>query len=264
MGVLEEVHARGFPFIVQYTINGYPRALESRVVDSLRASRNFQIAADTYGTKSMVWRYDTIILSTLTDLEFHRKNFATLASNLAGLTDEVVVSFMQLYRKTRRNMDEAAQSNDFVWYDPTAETKRELLAGLVEIAGEHSMRLSVCTQPDLIVPGAQEARCVDGERLMKVADHNFHTRLKGMRTGCGCYESKDIGEYDTCPHGCVYCYAVHQRPLALRRYQAHDPWGEYLYPPPPESLVEHKPVHLQRQEQLALLPPSGPDSPPSI
>lgn len=262
MNVLEEVHARAFPFVVQYTINGYPRALESRVVDAQKAVKNFRSAADIYGSDSMIWRYDTIIFSTLTDADFHRRNFATLVSDLAGSTDEVVVSFMQLYRKTRRNMTEAAREGTFMWYDPASETKRELLADLVELAGAHDMRLSVCTQPELMVPGAQEARCVDGERLMKVADQYFRTKIRGMRTGCGCYEAKDIGEYDTCPHGCVYCYAVHQRPLALKRYQSHDPRGEYLYPPNPELPHEEMSADSKNLYQIPLFPPTGPDALP--
>ena len=30
---------------------------------------------------------------------------------------------------------------------------------------------------------------------------------KGQRNACGCIQSKDIGEYNTCPHQCVYCCA---------------------------------------------------------
>ena len=40
-------------------------------------------------------------------------------------------------------------------------------------------------------------------------DVSRHTRLKDpvQRLSCGCIMSKDIGEYNTCPHLCHYCYA---------------------------------------------------------
>lgn len=255
MGVLDEVHQAGFPFITQYTINGYPRSLESRVVDARQSVNTFRRASERYGTATSVWRYDTIIFSSTTDFEFHRKNFTELASSLSGYTDEVVVSFMQTYKKTRLNMDIAGREHDFTWEDPSAETKRTLLTELIEIAGEFGMNLSICTQPELMVPGAAEARCIDGERLTRVAGRPFRSKIKGMRPGCGCYESKDIGEYDTCPHGCVYCYAVRQRPLALQRYHDHDPLGEYLFPQTPLPPVNAEPLQPDGQEQLTLFPP---------
>ena len=61
---LNEVHHRSYPFVVQYTINGYPRELESRVVDTARAVATFRSASSIYGKRSIVWRYDTIIFST--------------------------------------------------------------------------------------------------------------------------------------------------------------------------------------------------------
>jgi hypothetical protein len=60
--------------------------------------------------------------------------------------------------------------------------------------------------------------------------------LKGNRKECGCFESRDIGEYDTCPHGCVYCYAVQNQELAKTRYKQHDPLGESLFPLPTEAI----------------------------
>ena len=228
---LEEVHQMGFPFVVQHTINGYPRSLESRVVDSDRSLRNFCQASEKYGTEAMVWRYDPIILSTVTDYQFHTQNFSSLAQNLKGATREVVVSFMQVYRKTRSNLNIAASENGFEWSDPTLDEKRALLSSYVEIASKNHIRVSICTQPELMVSGADHATCVDSQRLMKLSGKGFQTRIKGMRKGCGCYQSRDIGDYDTCPHGCVYCYAVQNRSLALTRYQEHDPLGEYLFPP---------------------------------
>ena len=251
---LNEVHHRSYPFVVQYTINGYPRELESRVVDTARAVATFRSASSIYGKRSIVWRYDTIIFSTLTPVDFHLDNFSNLAAELSGHTDEVVVSFMQLYRKTRSNLDEAARANGFAWEDPQPEVKRALLEDLVAIASGRGIRLSICTQPEFRVSGAGEARCVDAERLMSVAGRTFRTRIKGMRKGCGCYESKDIGDYDTCPHGCVYCYAVRNRAVALRRYRDHDPNGEYLFPQTTVGTSNHELAEAPIQ-QMPLIPP---------
>ena len=255
MGVLDEVHYLGFPFIVHYTINAYPRALESRVVDAKRSIESLCEVAEKYGPRTAIWRYDTIILSSLTDANFHRQNFATLAKELSGSTDEVVVSFMQVYGKTRSNMNEAARRQGFEWDDPASDQKRELLDDLVEIASRYRMQLTICTQPDLMVTGAAEARCIDAQRLMDVAGRPFRARIRGVRSGCGCFEARDIGDYDTCPHGCVYCYAVRSRTLALSRYQQHDPNGEYLFP---QKIVssDGEAESSEQRVQLPLFPDS--------
>lgn len=234
LDVLQDVRRRDMPFIVQHTINGYPRAVESRVVDAAKSVEHVRQVAAEFGKRTVVWRYDTIVVSSITPASFHRENFARLAAALAGSTDEVVVSFMQLYQKTKFNMDRAAAEHGFSWEDPPVESKRELLVELASIAKHHGMRMTICTQPELAVPEVGESRCVDARRLTDVCGGRLiSARPKGMREGCGCFESRDIGDYDTCPHGCVYCYAVRNRSLALTRYEAHDPAGEYLFPVAP-------------------------------
>lgn len=234
---LPEVRQRGYPFIVQHTITGYPRELEYRVINYTHTVEHMKALADNYDPHVAVWRYDPIVISSLTPVDWHRRNFENLARSLDGSTDEVIVSFAQIYKKTRRNMDGAAKEFGFHWHEHeamTLEDIRHLVAELAQIAGSHGMQMKICSQKDLLIPGiTQEARCVDAERLEKVSSKPLTSsiKLKGNREECGCYASRDIGEYDTCPHGCVYCYAVQHRDLALERYKAHDPTSEFLFPP---------------------------------
>ena len=44
---------------------------------------------------------------------------------------------------------------------------------------------------------------------------------KGQREFCGCIFSKDIGEYNTCPHLCEYCYANASKEIALANWKHH-------------------------------------------
>lgn len=226
---LAEVHTQSYPFIIQYTINCYPRKLEFSVTDATRSIRHAAEIARLYGPRTLVWRYDPVVFSSETPPETHLEIFEWLASRLEGMTDEVVISFAQIYRKTRRNMDWASREFGFQWSDPDDEQKRKLMRELLRIAHAHRMQLTLCSQPYLLEPGVQEAHCVDARRISSLLGREIHTRLKGARKECGCFESKDIGDYDTCPHGCVYCYAVQNRRLAQERFREHDPEGEFLF-----------------------------------
>ncbi|MDD5369877.1 MAG: DUF1848 domain-containing protein [Anaerolineaceae bacterium] len=231
MKTIKTINAEGYPFIIQYAVTGYPRALEFSVVDAEKSIRSFRELANNYGSQVVVWRYDTIVLSSLTPYEFHLVNFERLAKQLEGSTDEVVVSFAQIYRKTLRNMNWASKEFGFTWFDPDNDLKLRLASELAQIARTYRMQLTMCSQPEYLAPGVKEAHCIDIQRLSAVANRPIHSRLKGNRRGCACYYSRDIGEYDTCPHGCVYCYAVQNRDLAKSRYKSHDPESEFLFPP---------------------------------
>ncbi len=248
---LLEIQQRGYPFLIQHTINGYPPDLESRVINYTHTLEHMHCLANEYGSGRLIWRYDPIIVTSLTPLDWHRRNFSTLASALEGTTNEVVISFAQIYRKTERNMTTAARASGFTWRehdldDPTfLAAGRELVAELAHIAASHGMQLRVCSQKAFLIPGlVEEARCIDAERLERVARRPIldKTKQKGNRKECACYASRDIGEYDTCPHGCVYCYAVQHRDLALNRYKEHDPQGEFLFPPADLSSDQEQPA----------------------
>ena len=230
-GILPEVTKRGFPFIVQYTITGYLRALEPSVIDWQRAVDQMRALADDFGPQVAVWRYDPVVLSSVTSAEWHIQNFTRIARKLEGATDECVISFAHSYVKTRRNMDAAAKDHEFSWSDPGAPWKQDMSEKFAAIASQWGMKLTICAQPEFASGEAGESRCIDAARLSRVVGHPIAARQKGNRPGCACFESRDIGDYDSCPHGCVYCYAVRNRSLARARFAAHDPDSEFLIAP---------------------------------
>jgi hypothetical protein len=228
---LAELRRQGTPFAVQMTITGYPRSLDASTIAADEAIAQVKDIARRFGVAVPVWRYDPILVTSATGLDRHQANFARIARALRGSADEVVVSFTQLYAKTRANLARAAAAHGFTWRDPDAGEKTELLRRLADIASENGLRLTLCTQPDLAVLGFAAASCIDGARLSRIAGREIAAKEKGNRPGCLCAESRDIGAYDSCVQGCAYCYAVRSSAAALRRRRRHDPAGEMLIPP---------------------------------
>jgi hypothetical protein len=216
------------PFTVQFTITGYSRRLEASVIAAADAVEQLRELRRRFGPRVAVWRYDPIVITSEFDAAAHAAGFAVLTRALKGTVDEVVLSVMHPYRKTRRNLDRAAGQHGFRWRDPPAEEKRHLLERLAAIALDHGMAPTLCSQPELLLPGLGEARCIDAERLADVAQRPVAAEESGNRPGCRCARSRDIGAYDTCPHGCVYCYAVADRDRALANFREHDPAAAML------------------------------------
>ncbi|MEQ9327254.1 MAG: DUF1848 domain-containing protein, partial [Rhodospirillales bacterium] len=220
------LHDEGTPFTVTMSILGYPKQLDARVIDTDTAIAQLRRIAAIH-PRGGVWRYDPILVSDLTPPDWHRENFARLSGALAGVVDEVTISFATIYAKSRRNLARAFGGRES-WRDPEAAEKRELLAELAAIARENGQRLTICSQPDLTGDGVEPARCIDSVRLADAGGRPFKAKTKGNRPGCLCAESRDIGAYDTCPHGCAYCYAVKRREKAIVFARDHDPATERL------------------------------------
>ncbi len=233
---LQMVSQRRVPFYIQYTIIGYPRSLDISVQPLERAISNFRELSEAYGQSALVWRYDPILLTPEVDHDWHLTNFRRIATQLAGSTNEVVVSVMHPYAKTIRKLRNAnVELSEF-------DEISVLLSKMENVATQNDMQLSVCAQPERLVGGSVAAKCIDSIRLSKIYEKPFRSRMKGQRPGCECDESIDIGGYDTCPHGCVYCYAVNDVERALSNYKSHDAnaLGLNLRTPsviPPEDLV---------------------------
>jgi hypothetical protein len=210
----------------------YPSALEHSVGGWEQSVETARWLASEFGPRSVVWRYDPIVFSRETPPEFHIEDFRRIARALCGATDEVTISFVQSYRKSRQNMDRMAAESDNSWWDPPLEEKRDMARLLTDQAAGFGMGLSICSQPE-ISEGLNPAHCIVTQRLSDVAGRSICAPTLASRPGCGCFASRDIGMYDTCPHGCVYCYAARSREISLARLRSHDPESEYLFDAPP-------------------------------
>ena len=214
---LSDVAALGLPFVVQYTVTGYPRALDAHTPRAEEAISQIRAISERFGRRSVVWRYDPVLFTSITGPDWHRDTFRRLASALSGVTDECIVSFANIYKKTERRLTAVSELHDFAWNDPEWGEKRALLSELRDLAAENGLQLTICSQEPAQVDGVTGAKCIDTDRLSDVADRPVAARTKGNRPGCLCAESRDIGAYDTCANGCVYCYAVSDHEKAAMR-----------------------------------------------
>lgn len=223
---LEDVRAQKKPFVIHYSVLSYPRALDPAVPSAEMAIADMRELADRYGARAVVWRYDPILLTPETDAGWHLQNFEKLARALKGATDEVVISFAQIYAKSERNL----RKSSIRWRIPDLKEQAKLSRELSERACAAGMVLAICTQPELAAhTRLRAARCIDVERLSNLSQKSIAAPQKPNRPGCFCAESRDIGWYDSCAHGCRYCYAVsnhEQAKLRLRNKILRQPMSE--------------------------------------
>jgi hypothetical protein len=126
-----------------------------------------------------------------------------MASRLKGFTHSCVISFLDLYKKTKRN-------TKFIHARELTIQEIETLAGhFSEIAKNCGIEIQTCAEEvDLALWGIKHGSCIDPVLIETLSGKKIKTaKDKNQRKACGCIQSTDIGQYNTCKHGCVYCYA---------------------------------------------------------
>jgi hypothetical protein len=204
------------------TITPYGRDIEPNVPGKHRLLSDFRRLSDTVGVRSVGWRYDPIFLSDRYSKEYHLRAFSEIAAALDGYTKTVVISFIDLYPKVRRNFPEARE----VAKEDRIALGRELIA----IASEHGMTVRPCAEGnELSAYGADTSGC------MRISDYEkaigrrlLAPKRKGARAECACYLGCDIGAYNTCRHLCRYCYANAEPRIVLAQSRLHDPESPFL------------------------------------
>ncbi|MBM4327684.1 MAG: DUF1848 domain-containing protein [Deltaproteobacteria bacterium] len=234
---LDELRNRGYCFSFLYTVNNYPAFLEPGTPKLGHTMKIVETLAKKLGPRGLRWRYDTIVMTEKLDRSWHTSNFRNLCASLAGFTSECIFSFCDYYRKTKRNM--SLRVPDHI--KPSEAECRDMAEELAHIARDRKISLLSCAHDFLVSERIGKARCIDAEAMAHVVDSTRRQealrRLKTApsRNGCGCAASKDIGAYDTCAQGCVYCYANSnpdraRRNLALVRADSEclDPRWDFM------------------------------------
>lgn len=212
-----------YHYYFQFTLTGYGRDVEPNLPDKRTfLIPAFQKLSRLVGSGRVVWRYDPILISGRYSAEYHRKAFAKIAEALNGYTHKVVISFLDFYAKTRKNMA------GFKVESLSDEELARLAGELAQIAAENGMVMESCAEElDLQRFGIRHGSCIDKEMIEKITGYRLKGgKDKGQRPGCGCMESVEVGTYDTCKNGCRYCYAndnAERVRIVTERYDASSP-----------------------------------------
>jgi DNA repair photolyase len=227
---LDELEARGHRWLVHFTLTGLPRRFETHVPSVKAAARQMHLLAARVGAERVLWRYDPILTSRECDSDFHRRGFARLARALEGATRQCTVSFVEVYGKVRRSFEKRGLPLP----EMELEDRRRLVGELAGIASPHGITLKACCSDELLGEGVEKARCVDRQQVLGLwPGLNLEAPSAPTRDECGCTRSHDIGAYDSCLHGCLYCYATRDREVARARFASHAPSGACLIPGSP-------------------------------
>lgn len=210
---------KDYMYYFQFTINAYDKGMEFCVPRKEGIINTFKELSIRIGPQRVIWRYDPILLTESMDINYHVRYFEEIARRLRGYTNTCVISFIDLYKKTQANLKDTHAR------ELSVKEMIDLSAKLFIIAKIYGINIQTCAEEIALESvGIKHGKCIDnaliedllGVKLVVSKDPN-------QRKECGCVQSIDIGEYNTCAHGCKYCYANFNERVVLRKRAAHDP-----------------------------------------
>lgn len=212
---LHELDRLGYNYYFQFTLTPYGRDIEPNLRSKADIEDTFVMLSNRIGKERVVWRYDPIVLNDDMDIQYHKNEIDRLCQKLSQYTDTVIISFVDRYTKLKTPM-----------IRPVTEAQIAELAGYIGCAAKQfGLRaVACCEKHDLTKYGIERSSCINKERIEKICGNPLAIKAdKNQRPGCGCVKSIDIGAYNTCMNGCVYCYANNSYATTKNRYESHNP-----------------------------------------
>lgn len=192
-----------YTYYIHFTLTPYSRDIEPGLPFHSSRVRTFLSLAEKIGPEKIIWRYDPVILNSQMTPDWHLEQFTRLTAQLSGGFSRCIISFLDMYRCMRK------RSSVLGLLPPSSEEKRQIAGQFADIARRSGFQLYACAEEDVrdLLPASA---CIDAELLSEIAGHPITSRRdQNQRPLCCCAGSTDIGVYNSCPHGCLYCYATH-------------------------------------------------------
>ncbi len=210
----------GYNFYFQFTLNSYAKDIEPGVPSKDKdVIKTFKKLSDNIGKYKVIWRYDPIFINDKYTVDYHLKYFRKLSEMLDGCFEHCVISFVDFYKKSATRF----KNNNIE--EPEVNYIEALAKGFSETANELGFTIKTCAEKyNLAQYGIQHGKCIDDELISRLIGADLKVvKDKNQRSECGCVESIDIGQYNTCPHGCQYCYANYSEKSVKTNREKYDP-----------------------------------------
>lgn len=204
------------------TITPYGKEIEPYVPSAKQVIGYFKRLSEAIGKERISWRYDPVFITDKYSVRYHTEEFCRMAEALSGYTAQCVVSFIDLYEKTKRNFKGVRSV--------AAKEQEELIDAFSGIARKYGLQIHLCCENAGLVRENVDA---DGCMSKNVLEKALGCRLnvppkKAARAECSCLLGADIGAYNTCGHSCLYCYANYDAQTVVRNRSRHNPLSPLL------------------------------------
>jgi DNA repair photolyase len=206
-----------FKYYFQFSINSYDTDLEPFVPRKKEVIKTFINLSKKIGKEKVIWRYDPILLTKKYTIEYHIKYFESIAKLISPFTEKCVISFVDIYKKCEINLKKT-DVRELSVNEITDITRRLKL-----ISDCYNLRIETCAEDiNLDSLGVVHGKCIDNILIERILGKRVKiAKDKNQRKSCGCVESVDIGAYNTCKHGCLYCYANVNSKIVYENFKAH-------------------------------------------
>lgn len=195
---------KDYNYYFQFTLNPYGPDIENHLPAISKRIDTFKRLSDRIGKEKVIWRYDPVLTNETYTPGFHKEKFAEIAYELKEHTEKCMLGFIDHYQHIRTAVGR------FNIQPLLKADIEEMAVSFKKTVDTCSIQLDTCTvKVDLTHLGIPGGLCIDNQLVERIAGYPISVRKdKNQRDICRCAESIDIGTYESCLNGCIYCYAI--------------------------------------------------------